>query len=81
MTAIGPIELGPAAPHHLIQTEQRMMDVALRSSLSIHPDLREAVIRRLRSALTEIANRDVTEIALDPAWPRRVAIHALEGLS
>ena len=76
MTAIGPIDLEPAEPHHLIQAEER----ALRSALSIPPDPRQAEIKLLRSALSEIANHDATEIALDPDWPRRVAAHALEAL-
>lgn len=36
-------------------------------------------ISRLRAALTEIANQDETELALDPDWARRVAKAALAG--
>lgn len=33
-----------------------------------------------RNALKEIAAQDVTEVALDPGWPRRIAEAALAAL-
>jgi hypothetical protein len=33
-----------------------------------------------RTALKEIAAQDVTEVALDPGWPRRIAEAALAAL-
>jgi hypothetical protein len=36
------------------------------------------MISSYRKALNEIARQDVTEIALDPDWPRRIAKKAVE---
>jgi len=35
-------------------------------------------VEKLETALREIASQDVTEIALDPDWPRRIATEALK---
>lgn len=71
---VGRIDLGPTEPRHLTQTEQRMMDGALRQSLKIIPDpaidtLKRRIDARLNDYLVEMRpGYDDSITGFNEAW-------------
>jgi hypothetical protein len=67
---VGRIDFGPTEPRHPTQTEQRMMDAALRRSGAVVPD---PEVERLRALLRDMIQADEEGVFGDPCWGDREA--------
>lgn len=65
-TTVGRIDLGPTEPRHLSQTEQRMMDGALRRSVKLVAD-HDDEINRLRAEIERL--RSGIQAMIDGNYP------------